>query len=136
MFNELKELRQYIRNQFYHYNDVKKNTEFLYKKKGPDMQLDIDWQRADASMIILEDIADRLDVIIDSTCKESERIISQYRSMYPEMLRDIKLEEIKKYGVRSAVETGSFVDLLNQEMNSLMKGLDTKNIGEKKNNEN
>ena len=139
MFNELKELRQYIRNQFHHYNEVKKNTEFLYKKKGPDMQLDIDWQRADASMIVLENIADRLDVIldeIDSNCKEGERIISQYRSMYPEMLKYVGVEEIEKYGVRSTTKTISFVDLLNQEMNELMKSLGINSVEEKKNDEN
>lgn len=136
MINELKELRQYIRNQFHHYNEVKKNTEFLYKKKGPDMQLDIDWQRADASMIVLENIADRLDMIIDSTCKEGERIFSQYRSMYPEMLKYVDVEAIEKYGVRSTTKTISFVDLLNQEMNELMKSLDINNVEEKKNDEN
>ena len=129
MFDELKELRQYIRKQFHHYNEVKKNTEFLYKKKGPDMQLDIDWQRADASMIILENIADRLDVIldeIDSNCKKDEKTTLQYRSMYPEMLKHIDVVEVERTSVRVPTEAGSFANLLNQEMEELLNKMKDK----------
>ena len=129
MLDKLKELRQYIRGQFHHYNEVKKNTEFLYKKKGPNMQLDIDWQRADASMIVLENIADRLDIIldeIDSNCKKDEKTTLQYRSMYPEMLKHIDVVEIERKSVRVPTEAGSFANLLNQEMEELLNKIKDK----------